>query len=55
MQDVADRFNDDLAQRGSQTRFDVARVDDLALSAELRTVYPEDKPIGALRSVFDAI
>ncbi len=54
MQDVADRFNDDLAQLGSEIRFDLDRVDDLALSAELKTVYPEDKPVGALRSVFDA-
>jgi hypothetical protein len=54
MQDVADRFNDDLVRRGSEIRFDLARLDDVALSAELKTVYPEDKPVGALRSVFDA-
>jgi len=53
MQDVADRFNEDLAQRGSAVRFDLARVDDPALKAEIGVIYPEDIPFGALCSVFD--
>jgi len=52
MQDVADAFNDDLARRGSPVRFDLARVDDLTLKAELADVYPEAAPVGALPSVF---
>lgn len=52
MRDVADIFNDDLARRGEATRFDLARVDDPGLRAELATVYPEAIPVGALRSVF---
>ena len=52
MQEVADTFNDDLAGRGSSIRFDLDRVDDPALKAELATVYIEAAPLGALRSVF---
>jgi hypothetical protein len=54
MRDVADVFNDDLARRGATPRFDLERIDDLALKAELATVYPEAVPVGALRSVFAA-
>jgi hypothetical protein len=52
MQDVADIVNDDLARRGERQRFDLARIDDLALKAELAAVYPEAVPVGALRSAF---
>jgi len=52
MRDVADTFNDDLVRKGSHIRFDLARVDDLSLKAELASVYPEATPVGALRSVF---
>jgi hypothetical protein len=52
MEDVADVFNDDLADRGSSVRFDPARADDLALKAEMATVYPEARPVGALVSAF---
>ena len=51
MQQVADTFNDDLAQRGSPIRFDLARVDDLSLKTEFAAAYPEAKPVGALPSV----
>jgi hypothetical protein len=50
MEDVAAAFNDDLARRGSRTRFDTARVDDPSMKAELAAVYPEATPVGALRS-----
>jgi hypothetical protein len=50
--DVADTFNDDLARKGSPIIFDLARVDDLSLKAELASVYPEATPVGALPSVF---
>lgn len=52
MEDVADRFADDLARRGLSTRLDLGRVEDLDLKAEFAMAYPEDEPAGALRSVF---
>jgi hypothetical protein len=52
MQDVADTFNDDLAQRGSTLRFDPALVDEPGLKAAIADVYPEATPVGAMRSVF---
>jgi len=45
---VAATFNDDLVRRGSSIRFDLDRVDDLAMKSELATVYPEAVPVGAL-------
>ena len=53
MEDVADIFNDDLSQRGVTPRFDVARVGDVELKAELAALYPEAVPVGALKSAFD--
>jgi hypothetical protein len=50
MDAVAATFNDDLASRGSSVRFDLARLDDPSMKAELATVYPEAVPVGALRS-----
>lgn len=52
MQDVADIFDDDLASRGEALRFDLARVDDVGLKAELAQVYPEAVPVGKLGSAF---
>jgi hypothetical protein len=52
MQDVADAFNDDLVERGSTVRFDLALIDDPNLKESLADVYPEAVPVGALRSVF---
>lgn len=46
--DVADRFNADLEDRGAAIRFDLDRVDDLSMKAELATVYPEAVPVGVL-------
>jgi hypothetical protein len=54
MEDVADEFADDLAERGSPVRLDLARLEDPALRAALADVYPEATPVGALRSVFAA-
>jgi hypothetical protein len=53
MQDVADIFDDDLTRRGSRTRFDLDRLDDPGLKAELAAVYPEATPVGALPSIYD--
>ena len=52
LQDVADTFNDDLAARGATPRFDLDRLEDLTLKAELSEVYPEAVPVGALTSAF---
>jgi hypothetical protein len=52
MQDVADAFNDDLRDKRSTVRFDVALIDDPGLKAALADVYPEATPVGAMRSVF---
>ena len=52
LQDVADIFDTDLVRRGSSLRFDLTRMDDPALGAELATEYPEATPVGALRSAF---
>jgi hypothetical protein len=51
MQQIADTFNDDLAQKGSPVRLDLARVEDLSLKAEFANVYPEATPVDALPSV----
>ncbi len=52
MDDVAERFNRDLAGRGSSVRFDPANLDDPKLRATIEQFHPEDVPVGALRSVF---
>ena len=52
MDDVAERFNQDLARRGSSVQFDPADVDDPALRSAIEQFHPEDVPLGALRSVF---
>ncbi len=52
MDAVAAAFNDDFASRGSSARFDLRRLEDPSMKAELATVYPEAVPVGALRSAF---
>ena len=52
MAQVAATFDEDLARRGSPVRFDLARLEDPALKAEMATVYPEAVPVDALPSVF---
>ena len=51
--DVARIFNEDLAQRGADLRFDLGRLDDLSHTDALAVVYPEPVPIGTRPSVFD--
>lgn len=53
LDDVADRFADDLAARGLEVRLDLARLDDPALRAALADAYPEAVPVGALPSGTD--
>ncbi|HEU5302592.1 MAG TPA: hypothetical protein VFW06_10185 [Acidimicrobiia bacterium] len=54
MQDVADTFDADLAERGSSVRFDLQRLDDPQLKGAIAGVYPEATPVGALPSAFAA-
>lgn len=53
MADVERVFNRDLERQKTSTRFDLGRLDDPAMRAALEAVYPEDRPIQALPSVFD--
>ncbi len=53
LQEVARIFDEDLAARGSDLRFDLSRVDDHAQTAALSAVYPEPKPCDAGVSMFD--
>jgi hypothetical protein len=53
VQDVADVFNRDLSDRAPSVRFELDRLEDPYLRADLAGVYPEAVPVGALRSVFD--
>ena len=52
--DIAARFNADLAERGIDVRFDPSRIDnDPDLAAATSEHYPEARPVDALPSVFD--
>jgi hypothetical protein len=51
MPDVAAIFDADLRGRASAVRFDLDRLDDPALKAEMASVYPEPVPVEALASV----
>lgn len=53
MEDVARVFDDDLAQRGEAVRFDLERLEDPAFAEAIQAVYPEAKPIGAGRTIYD--
>jgi hypothetical protein len=53
LEDVARIFDEDLAERGADLRFDLDRLDDPALALALAAVYPEPVPVGAGASVFD--
>ena len=53
-EDVAARFDADLAERGIDARFDPNRIDDDPdHAAEISEHYPEARPVDALPSVFD--
>ena len=53
LEEVARIFDRDLAERGSDLRFDLDRLQDPALARELGAQYPEPIPIGAGPSLFD--
>jgi len=48
LDDVADRFADDLSARGLDLRLDLTRLDDPDLRAAFALAYPEAVPVGAL-------
>jgi hypothetical protein len=50
LDDVADRFADDLAARGLDLRLDLARVEDLTLRDAFAVAYPEAIPVDAIPS-----
>jgi uncharacterized protein YeaO (DUF488 family) len=54
LEEVARIYNEDLAERGAELRFDLDRLDDPALALELSAVYPEPVPVGAGKSMFEA-
>ena len=53
LEEVARIFDEDLAERGADLRFDLDRLDDPALAFALAGVYPEPVPVGAGASVFE--
>lgn len=53
LDDVARVFDRDLAARGAELRFDLARLEDLSFAGEVAALYPEARPIDALPSIFD--
>jgi hypothetical protein len=53
LSDVVRIFNDNLAKRGADLRLDVDRLDDLAKSVELASIYPEARPVGAAPSIYE--
>lgn len=54
LEEVARVFTGDLAARGETLRCEPERVSEPAFVAELAAVYPEARPLGAGRSIFDA-
>jgi len=52
---VAATFDADLVERGLGLRLDLERLDDPELKAAFWATYAEPKPVGALRSVFEAL
>ena len=54
LEDVERIFNEDLADKQSDVRFDAARIDDPAFAVAIGKAYPESIPIGALPSIYDA-
>ena len=53
LEDVARIFDEDLAERGADFRFDLDRLEDPALAVALGARYPEPVPVGAGVSVFE--
>ncbi len=52
-EDVARIFDADLQTRSEPLRFNLDRLEDLNFAASLAAIYPEAKPLGAGRSIYD--
>ncbi|MEZ4281139.1 MAG: hypothetical protein R3F21_16180 [Myxococcota bacterium] len=55
LEDVARIFDADFAVRGEKLRFDLERLEDPAFAAQVAAVYPEARPIGAGKTIYDAV
>ncbi len=53
LEEMARIFDEDLASRGLDLRFDLARLEDPKQTSQLAEVYPEAIPVGAGVSVFE--
>jgi hypothetical protein len=53
--DVARIFDRDLEQKGADVRFDLDRIEDMALVAAVQAVYPEAIPADKAKSIFDPV
>ena len=53
METVAEIFNADLKARGIERRFDLEKAEDLEFAGWLGSIYPEARPIGAGRSIYE--
>ena len=51
--EVARVFDRDLEEKGADVRFDLDRIEDPGLIAEVSAVYPEAIPVGKAPSIFD--
>ncbi len=52
LEDVARIFDEDLADKGRDLRFEIDRIDDVSFQEEIKAVYPEARPIGAAPSIY---
>lgn len=55
LDDVARVFDADLAARGETLRFDLERLEDPSFAERVAAVYPEARPVGAGRSIYDEV
>ncbi len=55
LEEVARIFDEDLAARGVDLRFDLEKLEDPGFAFAVAGVYPESAPVGAGRSVFEAL
>ena len=53
LEDVARIFNADLRTRDEALQFDLERLEDPQFAASLAAIYPEARPMGAGRSIYD--
>ena len=54
LEQVAAIFDEDLRAKGESERFDLDRIEDPEFAAWLAGFYPEAKPVGVGRTIYDA-